>query len=224
MAAVSLMSGALLPCVAEVVLPASQAPTIVTSSTNEVILEDDQMQIAFNADSGALTRFEDKAAHWTVERRPELGVSFRLFAPMPARRWNPVMGHKQHATEVKKISDHELHITWENLVGDSSGPVPISLTADITLTNGVLTFNSILKNDSALTVETVDYPYFGDFSAPDRAALLQARVMTSNLPAPHLSALWQCEGLLGRFLAHENARCAIGTFLPDLHDQCGIVF
>ena len=38
----------------------------------------------------------------------------------------------------------------------------------MTLTNSELIFEAALKNDSALTVETIDYPYFGDFNPPSR--------------------------------------------------------
>ncbi|HEV2453712.1 MAG TPA: hypothetical protein VGY98_05600, partial [Verrucomicrobiae bacterium] len=66
---------------------------------DDVTLEDRSLRVSFDSDSGALTRMEDKATHWVIERRPELGVSFRLFAPLPDRRWDPVYGQKQHAVE-----------------------------------------------------------------------------------------------------------------------------
>lgn len=138
------------------------------------MLQDNALSVSFDSDSGALTRFEDKSAHWVIERRPEFGVSFRLFAPLPTRRYNPVFGQKQHATEVTKVSDNEIRIRWENLVSENGGVLPMSFASDITLTNGVLTFWATLKNDSDLTVETIDYPYFGDFNAPSRDSSLFA--------------------------------------------------
>lgn len=38
-----------------------------------VILEDQSLLVAFDRDSGALTRLEDKSTHWVIEQRPELG-------------------------------------------------------------------------------------------------------------------------------------------------------
>lgn len=134
----------------------------------DLTLEDDSLLITFDSRSGALTRLEDKTSHWIIERRPKLGVSFRLFAPLPGRRWNPVLGQKQSAADVKKISEHELRLQWRNLASENGGILPITLTADVTLTNGIVTFNGTLENDSALTVETLDYPYFGDFNPPSR--------------------------------------------------------
>jgi hypothetical protein len=155
-------------------------PTAVPA--RDVVLQNNQTEVVFDSDSGALTRLENKTDHWVIERRPELGVSFRLFAPLPDRRYNPVFGQKQHAVDVKKISDNEVKLQWKNLVSENGGVLPMTFTADVTLTNGALTFNATLENDSSLTVETIDYPYFGDFSAPTRATPLEIRVMTNNHP------------------------------------------
>jgi len=143
-------------------------------AAGEVTLEDNFLRVAFDSDSGALTQLEDKTAHWVIERRPELGVSFRLFAPLPTRRYNPVFGQNQRAVEVKKLSDNEVELQWTNLVSDNGGVLPMGLTADVTLTKGVLTFAATLKNDSSLTVETIDYPYFGDLNPPSRDSSLAA--------------------------------------------------
>jgi len=143
-------------------------------------LHDNVLSISFDSQSGALTRLEDKSAHWVIERRPELGASFRLYAPLPARRYNPVFGQKQRAAEVRKVSDNEIRIRWENLVSENGGVLPMSLTADVTLRNGALTFAATLKNDSDLTVETIEYPCFGDMNPPSRDSSLSAYTMKSG--------------------------------------------
>ena len=137
-----------------------------SAAAGEVVLEDSQLQVAFDSDSGALIHLESKSPHWVLERRPELGASFRLFAPLPHRRYNPVFGPKQHATEVKKVSDHEVDLQWKDLISENGGVLPMTLAAKVTLTHGVLTFSATLDNDSSLPVETIDYPYFGDFNPP----------------------------------------------------------
>jgi hypothetical protein len=146
----------------------------------EVTLEDNSILAAFDSDSGALTRMENKSTHWIIERRPELGVSFRLFAPLPERRFNPVLGQKQHAVAVRKIADNEIQFQWKNLASENGGVLPMTLTANVTLTNGALTFGATLENDSPLTVETIDYPYFGDLNPPARDASLEARTLRDN--------------------------------------------
>ena len=142
------------------------------ASAGEVTLENDSLKIAFDSDSGALTRFEDKSAHWTVERRPELADSFRMFVPLPERRWNPILSQKQHASEVKKVSDTEVQLEWKSLVSENGGELPITFKANVALTNDAIVFSAELINNSPLTVETVDYPYFGDFNAPARDSRL----------------------------------------------------
>jgi Domain of unknown function (DUF6259) len=142
--------------------------TSVPAFAGEVVLQDAKLLVAFDSNSGALTRLEDKTTHWTIERRPDLGVSFRLFAPLPDRRYNPVLGQKQHAASVEKLSNYEVRLQWKNLASENGGVLPITFTATVTLTNDTLTFNATLENDSPLTVETIDYPYFGDLNPPSR--------------------------------------------------------
>lgn len=149
---------------------------------HDVVLQDSHTHVVFDSNSGALTSLEDKNDKWVVERRPALGVSFRLFAPLPDRRWNPVYGQKQKAVEVKKLSNRKIHLEWKNLISENGGTLPLTLTADVTLTNGALIFNATLENDSDLTVETLDYPYLGDFNSPSRVTPLEVRVMTNNIP------------------------------------------
>ncbi|MDE3066684.1 MAG: hypothetical protein KGJ60_03945 [Verrucomicrobiota bacterium] len=151
---------------------------------SEVALEDSTLQVAFDGNSGALTRLEDKTTHWVMERRPELGISFRMFAPLPDRRYNPILGRKQHADRVEKLSDHQVRLQWRNVVSENGGVLPLTFTATVTLTNGALTFDGTLVNDSALTVETIDYPCFGDFNPPTR----ETRMWTEHMWYGNLGA------------------------------------
>lgn len=143
-------------------------------SPNHVVLEDREVLLAFDPDSGALTHFQRKSTEWAIQRRPELGISFRLLAPLPHRRDNFILGQKQHAVGVKKLSDRQVRIEWKNLVSEHGGVLPMAFTALVTLENGAVTFDSTLVNDSPLAVETIDYPYFGDLSSPTRDTPMQS--------------------------------------------------
>ena len=149
-------------------------------NAGEVTLQDNSLQVSFDSDSGALTSMVDKSSNWTLERRPELGASFQLYAPLPTRRYNPVFGQKQYAAEVRKISDHEIELQWTNLLSENGGVLPMSLTADVALTNGELTFAATLENDSDLTVETIEYPFLGDLNPPSRDSSLAACTMKNG--------------------------------------------
>src|SRR5215471_12277278 len=113
------------------------APSAIAA---EVVLQDSKVLVAFDSGSGALTRLEDKTSHWVIERRSELGVPFRLHAPLPDRRDNFVLGEKQRATEVTKISDRQVRLVWKNLASEHGGILPITLSATVTLNDGALTF------------------------------------------------------------------------------------
>jgi len=144
---------------------------------DEIILQDDSLIIAFDSISGAITRMERKSTHWIMERRAELGVSFRLHVPMPDRRYNFVLGQKQHVFKVDKKSDNEVSLQWKNLISENGGVLPVTLTAHVTLNDGKLIFQAEIENDSELTIESIDYPYFGDFNSPSRNARMDVRTM-----------------------------------------------
>jgi len=144
------------------------------AAAGEVILQDSDLMVAFDPVSGALTRMERKSTQWTIERRPALGVSFRLHAPLPQQRTNFVFGTKQRAASVQKISDNQVRLQWKDLVSEHGGVLPITFTAIVTLKDGALTFEGTLKNESSLPVETIDYPYFGDLNPPTPDTRMQA--------------------------------------------------
>ena len=102
---------------------------------------------------------ESKSTGWVIERRPDLAVSFRLHAPLPNRRDNFVLGQKQRAARVERLSGHQVRIEWRGLNSEHGGVLPMAFTATVSLENGSLTFASTLVNDSPLMVETIDYPY-----------------------------------------------------------------
>jgi len=167
------------------------AVAILSSSAcaDEVIIQDDQLLAAFDSDSGALTRLESKSTHWVVEQRPELGVSFQLNALWPDHKDISVLGSKQHAAEVKKISDHEVRIQWKDLASERGDVLPMTLTADVTLTNGGLMFAAALENNSSLMVRSVDYPYLGDLNkAPDGGQLAARHMWYGNLQSREISS------------------------------------
>ena len=143
----------------------------------EVVLEDEAILASFDNQSGALTRLVRKSTNWVIERRPELGASFRLLVPMPDRRANFVLGQKQRATRVKKIAENKVEIVWKDPMSEHGGALPITLTATATLEKGALTFDLAVINDSPLTIETIDYPYFGDLNPPSSRENLESEHM-----------------------------------------------
>ncbi|MGH9654522.1 MAG: hypothetical protein ACRD6B_13785, partial [Bryobacteraceae bacterium] len=145
-------------------------------SANEVVLENSHFRVSFDSASGALTGLERKQSGWKIHRRPELGVSFRMLAPLPNRRDNFILGQKQHAVKVEKIGNR-VNLEWNNLLSEHGGVLPIRFTATVTLDGDTLKFESSLANNSSLVIETAEYPCLGDLSAPAPDAHLWRREM-----------------------------------------------
>jgi hypothetical protein len=142
-----------------------------------IVLQDNKLLVEFNSSTGALIKMEYKSSNWIIERRAELGVSFRLFVPLSDRRYNYILGQKQKLVKIEKISEHEIKLEWNNLISENGSILPIELTANVRLQEGALTFTAMLNNNSSSTVETIDYPYFGDFNPPARNSSLDVRTM-----------------------------------------------
>jgi hypothetical protein len=101
-----------------------------------VQLEDSKLQVTFDANSGALAGITWKPSDWTIHRRPELGISFRMHAPLPERRDNFILGQRQRAKSIEKLpAGNQIRIVWDNLVSENGGVLPIQLSALVTLEN-----------------------------------------------------------------------------------------
>lgn len=206
---------------AEMELSTAQAADIA----GEVILEDSEFLVAFDPATGALTRMEHKPTNWIVERRPALGASFRMLVPIPGRRANFVLGQKQKAASVEKISDSQVRIVWKDLVSEHGGVLPITLTAIVTLKNGKLTFDTTLENNSTCTVETVDYPYFGDLNPPSTNTSMAARTMWyGNLGSDEIypnfgneKGYWGVDFPIKTFGSHRSNFCLIQAQTEGLY-------
>lgn len=153
---------------------ATAKETVIPVRDEDIVLEDKELLVAFDKKSGAITRIERKSTKWLIHRRPELGISFRLLVPMRGRRDNFVLGQKQRAVSVEKTSEHEVHLQWKDLLSEHGGILPITVTAKVTLKDGALSFDGMVQNESELWVETIDYPYVGDLSAPMQDTVMRA--------------------------------------------------
>jgi Domain of unknown function (DUF6259) len=140
----------------------------------EIMVENQSWAAAFDTDSGALIKLENKSLHWNVEQHPAMGVSFRLNAPIEGRD-NFITGQNQRRVEIKKISAHRIQLRWKHLAAENGDILPIVFTEVISLANDALTFEATLENKSKLTISTVDFPWLGDFNPPAPAASLEAR-------------------------------------------------
>ncbi|MGH7941586.1 MAG: hypothetical protein ACREFR_11005 [Limisphaerales bacterium] len=154
-----------------VILLATVVLATLPAFGREITLKDNSWVISFDSKSGALTYLESKSPQWTIESRPKLGISFWLDAQSPdGRQDNIVLGQKQHAVEVEKLSLRQVRLKWQNLVTERGDTLPITLTATVSLANDTLTFDASVTNDSSLMVSTVEFPCLGDLNPPRAGA------------------------------------------------------
>lgn len=143
----------------------------------ELTLQDDKLLAAFDDNSGALTRLEDKSTGWKIEQRPELGQSFQIGMFAADGKGETIRAEKQHGAEVKKLSANKIRMRWKNLVAGDGKELPITLTATVTLRKGELRFEATVENHSSQLVESIDYPRLGDLTAPAPGVTLESKHM-----------------------------------------------
>ncbi len=140
-------------------------PPADPAAAKGVTLEDEEVRVTFDPVSGALTHWVNKRSGWAIQRRSELGNSFRMQVPLRGRHDNFILGQKQRASRVEKRGN-QIHLEWHDLVSEHAGVLPLSFAATVTLSNGALTFDARLHNRCNLVLNTIEYPYLGDLSAP----------------------------------------------------------
>jgi hypothetical protein len=150
----------------------SDAPSIAPSKGPDepdiVSLENGTLRVSFDAHSGALVGLESKLTGWRIQNRRELGRSFVMFAPMPDRHFNPILGEKNPLAGMEKSSDGKsITFIWKDLESEHAGRLDITLKGTATLDENGLTFDAAIANHSALVVNSVSYPILGDLAAPE---------------------------------------------------------
>src|ERR1035437_4684262 len=98
---------------------------------DELVLENHALKAVFNGKTGALETLAGKKSGWVINRRPELGLSFRMLLPLEGRRNNPVLGEKQAPPEIKKNADGSLAFTWRKVTSQHGGEHDITFTGTV---------------------------------------------------------------------------------------------
>ncbi len=147
----------------------------ICAAADEVVLQDKKLLVAFDKDSGALTRL--KSTHWSLERHSGPGSFFRMHVLFPDHRDELIQGQKQYAADVEKLTDQQVKIRWENPTDEQGEVLPITFTVIATLRDGSLTFAGTVSNDSPWMVKSVDYPCLNDITPPGRNSRLWSEHM-----------------------------------------------
>ena len=155
-------------------------------------LKNDMLRLRFDAVRGTLVEVQAVSSGWRILDRPRGGLSFRLLVPFPSedqqdidfaqrmgrpraeRRNNAVLGEKQQLTALAVGPDgRSATFTWDNVVSEHAGTVPIKVTLKVEMTRRQAVFSTTIENLSRGVVENVYVPYLGDVRRPDGAAWLR---------------------------------------------------
>jgi hypothetical protein len=158
-------------------MPASASPTGDTSSAapskaaddhDVVSLENETLRVNFDVHSGSLVSLESKLTGWRIQNRRELARSFVMFAPLPDRHFNPILGEKNKLVSIAKSADgRSVAFVWSNLESEHAGKLDITLKSTVTLDEHGLSFDAEVINHSPYVVESVSYPILGDLAVPE---------------------------------------------------------
>jgi hypothetical protein len=148
--------------------PSSVAPAERHDDRDVVILQNETLRVSFDVHSGALVGLESKLTGWRIEDRRELARSFVMFAPLPDRHFNPILGEKNKLASIAKSADGKsVAFVWNNLESEHAGRLDITLKGTVTLDEHGLSFDAEVINHSPYGVESVSYPILGDLTVPE---------------------------------------------------------
>ncbi len=184
--------------------PVHDSDRMTPVSGKTVVLENDDVQIAFDAVSGALVQFTSKRTGWNVQGSPELGESFRIFAPIMERSYSPILGARNKLSSVTKSADgRSVVLVWTLLKSEYQGNLDITLTGTVSLNGPDVAFDMQVRNNSGTTISSVDWPIIGALQKPTDAG--QMRRMTFSYGSGEEVTL---------FPTFENDRGYYGTNYP----------
>ena len=184
--------------------PAHDSDRLTPVSGQTITLENSDVTLGFDAVSGALIEIENKHTGWQIQQSPELGESFRLFAPTPERSYSPVLGARNHLTSIEKSKDgRSLTMVWKSLVSEYRGTLDITLKGTVSLDGPDIAFDMEIENRAGYTVTTIDWPIIGALTAPAGSASLER--MTPSYGSANLIPLYP---------SFQNQRGYFGTNYP----------
>lgn len=138
-----------------------------------LILEDPTVRAVFDAKTGAWIDFQYKPTGWKIQKRTELGQSFRAYAAWKDRLFNPVSGLVCRLCRATvDTSGQQISFEWDTLRTSAGIELAVSLSTLVRLEQGRLTFSGRLSNASDATITTFSWPVLGDLAPPDSADFL----------------------------------------------------
>ena len=135
-----------------------------------VMLETSSLILEFNRENGSLVRLYSKVSDWEIQKREELGLSWRLMLPLEGKRNNNAWGQLQSKAPICEASAEKVSFTWNGVESEFGDAHNIVLTTVCEIVNDQAVFRMHIENNSTEMVENVYYPYLGDLYRPQAAA------------------------------------------------------
>ncbi len=145
-------------------------------TTNRILLENGNLCMAFDGDTGALCRLSSPLLDWALFAPGETGLSFQLLVPLgEERRNNKVFGERQRLSSARLGPDgRSLELVWDGVVSEQTGPLAIRVTETIRLEGDEAIFRLRIENHTPYVVESAGCPCLANLLPPGRAGWLKA--------------------------------------------------
>lgn len=140
-------------------------------------LENDEIKLDIDDKTGAIAGLLNKKTDWQVIRQPKLAMGIRLLVPIENYRNNRILSESQQLTSFQKTNESEAILKWEQVFGDKSGKLDISVELKIIINARVVTFDLSIDNKSSYIVEEAWCPCLGGLREPMGEPILQSMSM-----------------------------------------------
>jgi hypothetical protein len=155
--------------------PVHDSDRLYAVSGNPIALENNQLSLSFDRETGALLSFTNKLTgrHW--QTAPSLGESFNLFLPTADRSYNPVLGVRNRLASLEQSPDGKtLTLIWSNLESEYQGRLDITLRGTVRLDGNNVRFDMTVENHSPHAIASLSWPIIGSIAEPDPVLHLSA--------------------------------------------------
>ena len=130
----------------------------------KIIVDARSLKLTFSEQNGALIGLEAPETGWVIQRREELGLSWRLLVPVHEElRNNPVYGEKQTLTSWKR-TDNGVRFVWDGVESERAGKLSIRVTVEVRVEGRQAVWYTGIENNSPYIVECAYSPYIGDLT------------------------------------------------------------
>ena len=190
--------------------PVHDSDRLYAINGNPIVLENNQLSLSFDHDTGALLTFANKLTGWHWQTDANLGESFNLFVPTADRSYNPVLGVRNRLASFEKSGDGQtLTLIWSNLESEYQGRLDITLRGTVHLESDSAHFEMTVTNRSPHTIASLSWPIIGSIAEPETAM----RLSTWNYGNLAVFPLWNpASDSLGYYGTNYPTRILDGRF------------